>query len=110
MPGVVRDANGQALAYVYSRSNEAEAMQAKVLTEDEARRIAANIAKTASAVAARRMICRLQPRAVAPWVAESGLTKGLAVGRFRLCNWTVRPAAVASAMGQYRSPALFDEH
>ena len=53
---MVRDANGQALAYVYSRSNEAEAMQAKVLTEDEARRIAANIAKTASAVAARRMI------------------------------------------------------
>jgi hypothetical protein len=47
MPGgyVVRDANGRALAYVYSRSNEAEAMQAKVLTEDEARRVAANIAK-----------------------------------------------------------------
>jgi len=47
MPGgyVVRDANDQALAYVYSRANEAEAMQAKVLTEDEARRIAANIAK-----------------------------------------------------------------
>jgi hypothetical protein len=47
MPGgyVVRDANGQALAYVYCRPNEAEALQAKVLTEDEARRIAANIAK-----------------------------------------------------------------
>ena len=47
MPGgyIVRDANGQALAYVYSRANEAEALQAKVLTEDEARRIAANIAK-----------------------------------------------------------------
>jgi hypothetical protein len=47
MPGgyVVRDANNQALAYIYSRANEAEAMQAKVLTEDEARRIAANIAK-----------------------------------------------------------------
>ena len=47
MPGgyVVRDANGQPLAYVYSRANETEAMQAKVLTEDEARRIAANIAK-----------------------------------------------------------------
>jgi len=41
----VRDANDQALAYVYSRTNEAEAMQAKVLTEDEARRIAVNIAK-----------------------------------------------------------------
>jgi hypothetical protein len=47
MPGgyLVRDANDQALAYIYSRANEAEAMQAKVLTEDEARRIAANIAK-----------------------------------------------------------------
>jgi hypothetical protein len=35
----------QAIAYVYSRANPAEAMQAKVLTEDEARRIAVNIAK-----------------------------------------------------------------
>ena len=36
MPGgyVVRDANGQALAYVYSRPNEAEAVQAKVLMEE----------------------------------------------------------------------------
>jgi hypothetical protein len=42
---VVRDANGQALAYVYSRDNEAEARQAKVLTRDEARRIALNIAR-----------------------------------------------------------------
>jgi hypothetical protein len=34
MPGgyVVRDANGQALAYIYSRENEDEARQAKVLT------------------------------------------------------------------------------
>jgi hypothetical protein len=47
IPGgyVVRDGNGQALAYVYSRANEAEAMQAKVLTEDEARRVAVNIAR-----------------------------------------------------------------
>jgi hypothetical protein len=47
MPGgyVVRDANGQALVYVYSRENEAEALQAKVLTADEARRIAINVAK-----------------------------------------------------------------
>jgi hypothetical protein len=38
MPGgyVVRDANGQALAYIYSRDSEAEALQAKVLTKDEA--------------------------------------------------------------------------
>jgi hypothetical protein len=47
MPGgyVVRDANGQALACLYSRDNEDEARQAKVLTKDEARRIAVNIAR-----------------------------------------------------------------
>jgi hypothetical protein len=47
IPGgyVVRDANGQAIAYIYSRENEAEARQAKVLTADEARRIAINIAR-----------------------------------------------------------------
>jgi hypothetical protein len=47
MPGgyVVRDANAQALVYVYSRENEAEALQAKVLTADEARRIVINVAK-----------------------------------------------------------------
>jgi hypothetical protein len=40
IPGgyVVRHANGQAIAYVYSWATEAEAMQAKVLTKDEARR------------------------------------------------------------------------
>jgi hypothetical protein len=47
IPGghVVRDANGQALAYVYSRATEVEAMQAKVLTMDEGRRIATAIAR-----------------------------------------------------------------
>ena len=41
MPGgyVVRDSNDQPIAYVYSRANPAEEMQAKVLTEDEARRM-----------------------------------------------------------------------
>ena len=41
----IRDANGQALTYIYSRDSEAEAPQAKVLTKDEARRIAVNIAR-----------------------------------------------------------------
>jgi hypothetical protein len=47
IPGgyVVRDANGQALAYLYCRDNEDEARQAKVLTKDEARRIAVNMAR-----------------------------------------------------------------
>jgi hypothetical protein len=42
IPGgyVVRDANGQALAYLYSRDNEDEARQAKMLTKDEALNIA----------------------------------------------------------------------
>ena len=47
IPGglVVRDANGQSLAYIYSRETPADALTAGVLTEDEARRIASNIAK-----------------------------------------------------------------
>src|SRR5262245_61109626 len=41
----VLDANGQSLAYVYSRETKDAADLAKVLTEDEALRIASNIAK-----------------------------------------------------------------
>jgi hypothetical protein len=41
----VLDANGQSLAYVYSRETASDARIANVLTEDEARRIASNIAK-----------------------------------------------------------------
>ena len=41
----VLDASGQALAYVYARETADAAGIAKVLTKDEARRIAANIAK-----------------------------------------------------------------
>jgi hypothetical protein len=46
---VVRDANGQALVYIYSRDSEGEAMQAKVLTKDEARRIAVKCGEAAGA-------------------------------------------------------------
>ena len=41
----VVDANQQSLAYVYSRETLSDAQIAKVLSEDEARRIASNIAK-----------------------------------------------------------------
>ena len=41
----MKDATGQSLAYVYARETERDAHIAKVLTEDEARRIASNIAK-----------------------------------------------------------------
>ena len=42
---MVKDATGQSLAYVYGRETRADADTAKVLTMDEARRIAANLAK-----------------------------------------------------------------
>jgi len=41
----VLDANRQSLAYAYGRETKADAAIAKVLTLDEARRIASNIAK-----------------------------------------------------------------
>jgi hypothetical protein len=60
IPGgyVVRDASfdkrsgGQAIAHVYSRATEAEALQAKVLTADEARRIAAILRRAQDRAAA----------------------------------------------------------
>ena len=47
----VLDANGQSLAYVYSREHPWESDIAKALTEDKARRIASNIAKLPSLLA-----------------------------------------------------------
>ena len=41
----VNDANGQGIAYVYGYADKRDAETAKGLTLDEARRIAANIAK-----------------------------------------------------------------
>jgi hypothetical protein len=45
IPGgyVVKDANGQSLAYVCPSENESDAHMANVLTEDEARRIASKV-------------------------------------------------------------------
>ena len=42
---VVRDSNGQQLAYVYFEEEPGRRSAAKLLSKDEARRIAANIAK-----------------------------------------------------------------
>jgi hypothetical protein len=42
---VVKDGSGQKLAYVYYEEEPGRRSAAKLLTKDEARRIAANIAK-----------------------------------------------------------------
>ncbi len=42
---VVRDSNGQALAYIYSRENAADAQQFNELTSDEGERVAMIFAK-----------------------------------------------------------------
>ncbi len=42
---IVRDGNGQALAYVYFEGEPGRRAAAHLLTRDEARRIAVNIAK-----------------------------------------------------------------
>jgi hypothetical protein len=42
---IVRDRNGQALAYVYFEDEPGRRTAAKLLTRDQARRVAANIAK-----------------------------------------------------------------
>jgi hypothetical protein len=42
---IVRDASGQALAYVYFEEEPGRRSAAHLMTRDEARRIAANIAK-----------------------------------------------------------------
>ena len=60
---IVRDATGQALAYVYFEEEPGRRAAAKLRTRDEARRIAANIAKLPVASEGRRPADRPAPAA-----------------------------------------------
>jgi hypothetical protein len=42
---LVRGANGEVLVYVYCRANESDSLEENVLTEDEARQLAIDVAK-----------------------------------------------------------------
>jgi hypothetical protein len=63
----VIDSTGQSLAYVYSRDNASDALIANVLTTDEARRIASNIASCRDCL-------------------KRGFEKWQSPGTFRLCR------------------------
>jgi len=66
----VRDANKQQLAYVYYENEPGRRSAAKLLTKDEARRIAANIAKLpelTAAPCAKKHASRTPLRQTAIW-------------------------------------------
>jgi hypothetical protein len=73
MPGgyAVRDAIGQALAYMYSRDNPTEALQVKMLTKDEARRIAGNIARLPELLG---RAVETDPSAIQGWLGHRSIT------------------------------------
>ena len=82
---LLRDANGQALAYVYCEEEPGRRAAAKLLTRDEARRIAANIAKWRprwSSKKSRYMVFN-HPRAVTTAIKQQD--RGERAGRKPCC-------------------------
>jgi hypothetical protein len=72
-PDRIHNTDGQPLAYVYSRGREAEARRAKMLTKDEARRIAVKVTRLPEPLG------KAAGDASAPWSLRT-MGKGLRFG------------------------------
>jgi hypothetical protein len=73
---VVRDHNGQALAYVYFEDEPGRRSAAKLLSKDEARKIASNIAKLPGVVGKK-------PQSAAPHYQFPNLAQVITAQQFQ---------------------------
>jgi hypothetical protein len=92
IPGGLKviDADGQSLAYVYSRENDSDARMAKVLTEDEARRIARAI-RALRSKRSMRAIASCHSSLVSPTRPMSITTLSHTNISLRVCSNTEQP-------------------